>query len=229
MGQLALPGFEIEQEYTCCLCGEPKRLFGQYSPIHRWAICRECSIANPYPVELFVPSTRRNADREPLMIDPDAPAELRERRVVLDEMIRCAIDPLRLGRPVVKFNLSGLELRNPVRRSKAHKYQAWHKAARTALKIEQMRLPYCTRCGAGHDRFYEMLPGRVNYWSRCQTCEDKEAVEALWRHRGIFGGDDAESVMDRLHTSHPELFDRGVLPDYWFELMVRDDENTTRY
>ncbi|NJL53928.1 hypothetical protein HC928_01395 [bacterium] len=218
--QLALPGFAVTPEYTCCLCGKVKSLFGQVSPIQPWAICRECSIAHPYPVELFVPSTRRNADKEPLMIDPSAPAEKRELRVMLDEMIRCALDPSRLDRPVVKFNLSGLELRNPVRRSKVAQYQRWHNQAIGRLAQNQMRLPYCERCGAAHDRYYEILPGRGDYWSKCQRCADEESVEALFRHRGIFGRDDVESIMDRLYKSHRELFDRGVLPDYWFSLAI---------
>jgi hypothetical protein len=69
-------------------------------------------------------------------------------------------------------------------------------------------------------RHYEMLPGRVDYWSKCQHCEDAETVETLWRLRGIFGQDDPESILDRLYRSHVELFERGVLPDMWFELMA---------
>lgn len=46
-----------------------------------------------------------------------------------------------------------------------------------------------------------------------------DAVEALWRNRGLFGADDPESVLDRLYRAFPDLFERGVLPDYWFELM----------
>lgn len=217
--QLELPGFDVAPEYRCCLCGEIKTLFGQVSPIQRWAICRECSIEHPYPVELFVPSTQRNAEKEPLMIDPDAPAEMRERRVMLDEMIRCAIAPSRLARPVVRFNLSGLELRYPVRRSKNAQYNRWHKSAREKLTRHQMSLPICRRCGAGHNRTMELLPGMVQYHDTCQRCADETTVESFFRHRGVFGGDDIEGIMDRLYASHRELFERGVLPDYWFELM----------
>jgi hypothetical protein len=38
-------------------------------------------------------------------------------------------------------------------------------------------------------RQYEMLPGRLDYWSKCQRCADEESVEALWRLKGIFGSD----------------------------------------
>jgi hypothetical protein len=169
-------------------------------------------------MELFVPSTRRNAGKNPWMIDPDAPYELRERRVMLEEMLRCAVDPDRATRPVVKFNLSGLQVKNPVRRSKLATYQRW---ARAGQKPRQMRWPVCDRCGGVHDRYYEMLPGEGDYRTHCQRCDDELAVEALWRHRGIFGGDDPESILDRLYRSQRELFERGVLPDYWYKLRER--------
>lgn len=217
-----LPGFDVQPEYTCPLCGQVATLFGQYSPLMDWGVCRECSIKHPYPDDLFVPSTRRNRDKEPLMIDPNAPAEKRELRVVLEEMLRCAVDPSRLERPVVKFNLSGLELRNPVRRSKVHKYQKMHAQAKKSLRYTQMALPTCKRCGCGHNRLYEMRPGQFDYWSHCQRCEDEMAVESFWRHPAIFGGDDFETIMDRVQRSHPELFERGVLPGYWVTLMLRE-------
>lgn len=219
--QLQLPGFEVTEVYTCCLCHQPAPLFGQYSPLFDWGVCRECSLKHPYPVELFVPSTRRNREREPLMIDMDpAKSKLRDHRVILDEMMRCAVDPTRLERPVVKYNLSGLELRNPIRRSKAHKYQQWHTAARENLSHRQMELPICTRCGAGHTRFYDMGAGMIGYKSKCQRCDDEMAVEALFNGRtAIFGGDD-EGALDRIYASHRELFERGVLPDYWFTLLA---------
>lgn len=218
--QLEFTGFEASDPvFVCPLCGEPATLFGQYSPIHRWCLCRACSLQYPYPVELFVPSTRRNADTNPLMIDPTSLSELRERRIQLDEMVRCAIDPARAERPIIKYNLSGLELYNPIRRSKVHQYQRWHAEAKRRLSHRQMQLPMCQRCGCAHDRTYEMLPGATDYWSHCQRCDDEISVEALFRHRGIFGKDDVESILDRIHASTPELFERGVLPDYWFALL----------
>lgn len=224
MQQLILPGFEIEQQAICPLCGQVATLFGQYGPHLPWGVCRECSIKEPYPIELFVPSTRRNQDKNPIMIDPNSSHELRERRILLDEAVRCGIDPSRRERPVVKYNLSGLELMNPIRRSKMQQYNRWHKNYLVKRESRQMQLPICEVCGEVHDRSYEMLPGQRDYWSTCQGCDDKRSVEALWRVRGIFGGDDVETVMDRLYKSHPELFERGVLPDYWFELMLRDGE-----
>ncbi len=220
--QYDLPGFQVTEAYICPLCNQPARLFGQYSPLLPWGVCRACSIKYPYPEDLFVPSTRRNRDKEPLMIDP-APEKAAQRalRVELEEMLRCAVDPSRIERPVVKYNISGLELRHPVRRSKAHKYNAMMQSARFRLTYRQVSLPTCRRCGCVHDRYYEMLPGVGDYKSTCQRCNDEEAVESFWNHKGIFGQDDDETILDRIYKSHPDLFERGVLPDYWFILKGR--------
>lgn len=222
--QLALPGDDFAPQYTCPLCGQVATLFGQFSPFLPWGVCRDCCLKYPYPVDVFVPSTRRNADRENVMVDPQSPHERRELRIQLDEMLRCAIDPSRLERPIVKYNLSGLELRHPIRRSRRQQYEQWHASARKALQVHQMSLPVCERCGCAHDRSHELLPGRVDYWSTCQRCADEQSVEALWRQRGIFGQDDDESVMDRLYKAFPDLFERGVLPDYWFALRYREEQ-----
>lgn len=221
MAQLPLPGFEAAEEYICPLCGQVATLFGQYSPFLLWGVCRACSIKHPYPVEIIVPSTRRNAGNNPLMIDPDSSAELRERRVLLDEMLRCGVDPARIERPVVKYNLSGLEIRNPIRRSRMQQMGRWMQNARHKLTYRQISTPVCYRCGCAHDRAYEMLPGVVDYWDKCQRCADEESVESLFRMQGIFGGDDDEAVLDRLYKAFPDLFERGVLPDYWFILKSR--------
>lgn len=219
--QLVFPGFEAyEPVWVCCICHQTATLFGQYSPVHNWGVCRECSIKYPYPVELFVPSTRRNKDKEPLMIDPEAPYEVLALRIGLDEMVRCSIDPTRESRPIVKYNITAKELRNPIRRSRMHVYATWHRQAISSLSLpHQMQLPICERCGKVHDRLYELLPGRADYWSHCQRCNDELTVETFWRNRGIFGQDDVESLLDRIYKSHPELFERGVLPDMWFQLM----------
>lgn len=208
-----------QQEYICPLCHQPAQLFGQYSPLMPWGVCRECSIKYPYPDNLFIPSTRRNNDHEPVMIDPspDKAAD-REQRVMLEEMLRCAIDPSRIERPIVKYNINGLELRNPVRRSRMRQLGTMMQNARHSLTYRQVSLPTCQRCGCVHSRYYETLPGVGDYYSKCQRCADEESVEAFWRMRRIFGQDDDESILDRIYKSHPELFERGIMPDYWFVL-----------
>lgn len=218
--QLALPGIDTQAQYTCPLCREVRTLFGQYSPIQDWWVCRECSIAHPYPVELLVPSTRRNRGREPLMIDPAAEfSAQRDLRMELDEMMRCAYDPQRADLPVAKYNVTGLALRHGVRRSRMQQLNNMARQAAAAARApQQMRLNYCERCGCAHDRHYVFRDGQMDYWSRCQRCEDEVAVEALYRVRAIFGDDDAETILDRIQRSQPELFERGVLPDYWYQL-----------
>lgn len=223
-----LPGFKVTPEYSCPLCGEIATLFGQFSPHMPWFVCKKCSEEHPYPVDLFIPSTRRNKDKEPLMIDPNAPHKKRELRIQLDEMLRCAVDPTRIERPIIKYNLSGLEIRYPIRRSKAHIFNKWSKAAAISRANIQMTMPLCHRCGRAHDRKYKLLvqeDGPVDYWTKCQRCADEESVETFWRLKGIFGGDDVESILDRIQKSHPELFEREVLPNYWYTLMLKEQQD----
>ncbi len=218
--QPPLPGFEhlLPEGYVCPLCGQPATLFGQFAPFLPWGVCRECSIQYAYPIEVFVPSTRRNRAENPTMIDPNAPYEMREKRMLLDEMLKCAVDPTRLQRPIVKYNLSALELRNPIRRSRRAQIERASRKARIAVKYDrQAAIPFCKRCGCVHDRRLD-----YTYASYCQRCEDEFTVETFWRHRAIFGSDDVESILDRIQVSHPGLFERGVMPDYWFDLVHKN-------
>lgn len=80
----------------------------------------------------------------------------------------------------------------------------------------QINFPICEVCGAIHAR--RANSGR--WLGACQVCDDKASIESLWRMRGVFGDDDVETVLDRLYKSHQGLFDRGVLPDAWFQLMI---------
>lgn len=220
--QLSLPGFDTTETFVCPLCGREGTFFAQFSPFLPWFVCRECCIANPYPDQIIVFSTRRNADKNPYMIDPAAPHETRELRMRLDEMLRCAVDPSRLDRPVVKYNLSGLEIYNPIRRSRSATFHQWHRTWMEDRTRNQMALPYCTRCGCAHDRKYEMLDGLYDYHTHCQRCDDELQVESLFSlRRGVFGEVDAETILDKLYQTFPDLFTRGVLPDYWFRLTLQ--------
>lgn len=84
-----------------------------------------------------------------------------------------------------------------------------------------MDLPVCRRCGQAHSRMWN---DGTNYWTTCQRCEDELRVEALYQVRGVFGPDrdDPEAIMDRLVKGWPEVFERGVLPDYWYALMLKE-------
>ena len=88
--------------------------------------------------------------------------------------------------------------------------------ARVSNAAIQQILPVCERCGQPHDRRSEWM-----IMSTCERCSMQLSVEALHRHRGIFGDADDETILDRLYVSHQALFDAGVLPDYWFELQEK--------
>lgn len=221
-----LPGFELLVAYNCAVCQQPAQLLGQYAPHMPHFVCKSCAEKNPYPIHVFVENTR-NPESFPLMIDPAASSEDREKRMWLDEMVKWAargVDDLDSLPPVTKYNLSGLELRNPIRRSKVVKFRAMsaaHVASRRLVDAVgvQIDLPICTRCGCVHDHAYEMYPGHIAYKAKCQRCDDESAVEALFRNRGVFGKDDDEGALDRMQVAFPELFERGILPDYWFILL----------
>lgn len=216
MMQQILPTFDQLLWPWCCVCQQQVPLVGQYSPIIRYGVCRECSLEYPLPVEVYAYGGK---DETGLKIKGEAPYELREQRVWHEEFVRkCATGD---DRPVTKINLSYRQLRNGIRRSKAHLYAKWRIQARTSLDHRQLSMPVCDRCGHAHDRRYNS-PGMPDYQPYCQRCDDEQAVEAFYRHRGIFGNDDVESIMDRVQRSHPGLFERGVLPDYWFILMLRN-------
>jgi hypothetical protein len=212
--QLSLPG--VDMRPTCPLCGRAA-LLGQYSPLWPHGLCRECSCRHPYPVEIFEHSDK-SGDRTGLRIKMDAPDYLREHRIACDQMLKDAVRGYVDDRPIVKFNLSMRELRNPMRRSRHDEYNQMHAHAVKALSVRQISLNFCYRCGGVHDRSYEIMTDAVDYWSTCQRCEDEITVETFWRMRAIFGGDDDETILDRVQRSHPELFERGVLPDYWYQL-----------
>lgn len=78
-------------------------------------------------------------------------------------------------------------------------------------------MPLCARCGCAHD--HRTLSGDSHAY--CVRCDDELSVERLLQHKGIFGADDDETILDRLQSAFPELFERGVLPDYWFTLRAK--------
>lgn len=54
---------------------------------------------------------------------------------------------------------------------------------------------------------------------KCPTCTAKQNVESVFGMReGLHPGWDDEEWLDLLFRSHPEAFEVGVLPDYWYEL-----------
>lgn len=78
----------------------------------------------------------------------------------------------------------------------------------------QMRMPICKRCGKVHDHFLEFV-----YSALCQECHDHWIVETFASAAAAQRMTDAEAL-DFLRPRRPELFERGVLPDYL--LIVRE-------
>lgn len=193
MYQLVLPSAEMQR--ICPLCGRHTAILGQYGPFAPWQVCKACSLANPYPVELLLPHPRKPGG---LRIDPHAPSALLEKRIVLEEMVHDAVR----GRRVNKW-----------------RYAGWLHDARILNSHIQMHLPYCERCGCGHSNRFDF--GGGDYHSRCPRCEAEIGVEALWANRGIFGTDDLEAQLDKMYRVYPEWFATGVLPDYWFRLAMK--------
>lgn len=212
--QLPLPTVDLRP--LCTICKQPADLLGQYSPLYPHKVCRACAEKDPYPVDAleFDP---QHKDRSGLRVRKDAPSSLRESRMWLDQWIVDCARKKWDDRPFYKFNLTALQLRNGIRRGANRQTIGEWRMQRAAWHIEhtQNTLPVCYRCGCAH----HVQHSDGSYAERCQRCTDQEAVEALWRNRGLFGADDPESVLDRLYRAFPDLFERGVLPDYWFELM----------
>lgn len=205
--QMPLPGAWL----TCPVCGRRVTVLGQWSPFRRQAVCRDCSHAHPWPMGWV---DEGGAWRE------DAPAEIREQQIVMWEWLQ---DAAAGCREIAERGLAWGEM--PACRQHpradcprcgrrvntgARRYLSW----RSEVLPQQLSLPVCRRCGRAHNR--HTLGGLVA--DICERCEAEESVETYFRLRGIFGDADAEAVLDRLYASRPDLFDVGVLPDYWFEL-----------
>lgn len=149
MRQQAL--FGIDMRPLCPLCGNPSSMLGQYSPLWPGAVCRACSLAEPYPIEIFEPDANTK-DRSGLRIKPDSDYTLRELRVSLDALIRDAVKPrLTEWTFPYKVNISLRELRNPIRYGKATQYANWLSSARMQNSNRQIFIPWCGRCGCVHD------------------------------------------------------------------------------
>ncbi len=221
MMQKTLPLFDEILRPFCALCGEQVALVGQYSPVMPHAICKACSQDYPLPVEVF---TTGGKDRLGIKINEDAPIELRNQRMALELMVKRAAT--NDDRPVVKWNISGRTLRGGVRLSRMEQYSRWTREAKRGLAIErehgtQLEFPLCNECGNVHTNGFKDGTFRL----LCLSCEDKKRVESLWKNKGIFDGDDVETILDRLNKAFPDLFERGVLPDYWFSLMAQEVMN----
>jgi hypothetical protein len=96
-------------------------------------------------------------------------------------------------------------------------YGRWrHQLKHGELSSKQMNLAICPTCGC------VSALNEWGHWSDCDHCADEATLASLWRMRGIYKGDDIETVLDRIHRAFPQLFEHGLLPDRWFELMHQE-------
>lgn len=86
-------------------------------------------------------------------------------------------------------------------------------------RIRQYSMPICERCGQVHDH-----KSLVDYAAYCQRCDDELSVERyleMLAHRQM----DDETALDHLYQYRRELFDRGVLPDFYYIVKLRKGTN----
>lgn len=234
---MSLPGLDMRQ--LCPGCKKPASVLGQWMPGNKAFLCRTCIEQYPMPDVL----ERADHKKAGLIVRREMTPELmaeRERMVSMEN----SLYRLRRG-CIYTFNewsrSSGLpcealdftpfrdcplcvkELRNYTRRQRHEPESlAWLKRSQPRMLttthgwVNQLPMPICEVCGQAHDHTYTHVQG---YAAKCQACEDEAAVQSFWRCRAIFGGDDPEVILDRIQKSHPGLFERGLLPDRWFELM----------
>ena len=86
--------------------------------------------------------------------------------------------------------------------------------------------PYCADCGQETKEFDHHL-GQLSLFGRmrhkyCPRCEAIKSIESVYGMRKtLHPGWDDEDWLDLLLRSHPETFEIGVLPDFWFELKLK--------
>lgn len=225
--QLPLPS--VDTRPICPVCGQSASLLGQWSPLWPWMVCRACSEAEPYHLDVLRPGGRtRTSAALGFEINPDAPSALREWRIVREAQLRAAVQGCKLARGR-GWSVSDLACEwgghyDPACKRCVRRANTPTGAARYRMVLTppgsgiQLSLPVCERCGTALTAF-----GMADYQAYCPRCKAEMAVETFWRHRGIFGNDDVETILDRIQKSHAWVFEMGVLPDYWFQLMQQEE------
>ena len=223
MRQLTL----IDMRPVCKNCDCPCDLLGQWSPSDNVWLCKDCTTKYPAP-DVFVQcdnsrgvGLRQGMEANQLREDYHAKIN-----VLVDIQRGClhsAEDAAERNWYLPCHPLMGsaayANCKLCRRRARmAHSGGRYGKAVVTAKTAE---MPICRRCGCVHSYRYSHVSG---YRAYCEHCDALNSVEALWRNRGIFGGDDAETVLDRIYSAFPELFENGVLPDYWYTLKEANNE-----
>lgn len=244
-----LPLLSGVQRPICSGCKRDVTVLAQWAPGSRIYLCRECVTRYSAP-DVFVPHDNRIGAGLQQTPDYAKQRELYHSRLhALEEIQKgCVytvadIDeqdnlPCMVNNDLftlAHYGTSGRGWQRPIDASGCRmdcprcqnrlRYVMQQRSATINFK-ERMRaalsqtasLPICSRCGNAHD--HRTLSGDAAAY--CQRCDDLNAVESFWNYRGIFGGDDDETILDRIQKSHPGLFERGVLPDAWFMLRTKE-------
>lgn len=242
--QLTLP--TVDTRPICVGCNQPSDILGQWSPANKTYLCKECSLKYPAPMEAFEETD--NSAGVGLKRD-DKYDELRTMNMHMENILHrlrhgCHLtiadaDPQR-GLPCESFEypadlsckLCVSDLKRHARRIlrgvpenlatirwRTHMKENIY--IKTNAHIEQFTLPFCARCGKVHNNQYDHLQG---YKQHCAICEAEISAETIWRMRTIFNGRDDEDILDSIKASHPNLFDLGIMPDYWFKMKYSESE-----
>lgn len=216
----------IDMRPICPACKQVTDLLGQWSPGDSVFICRDCNARHSAP-DVFVPHDNSKGvglDQSMTLAANAGRAEYHKWINILSDLNRGCVytfDDVSDGgylpcHPVMDEQCWAnckLCIRRARNISKGGRYGRMGQLLPVTYSF-----PICDRCGCVHDHRYEHFAGTQAY---CQECDDKNTVESFWRLQGIFDGDDDEAVMDRLHRVYPDLFVRGVLPDYWYQLRIQ--------
>jgi len=224
--QMPLP--TIDMRPICPVCRQPADLLAQWSPAQATRVCKACAQKYRYDLDIFIHAPGKG--RLGLKSNRDASTEQIGHynflsQTLMDAAKGCRHAIRRLAGPeyVAPCELYKFDMTCPacVRKQK----HATRYARMRITREYTLRLPVCDRCGCTHSRRYEH--GDQDFIAYCQHCEDELNVETFWRCRAIFGDADPEEILDRVQKSHPGLFERNVLPNYWFALMIgeRNDGN----
>lgn len=239
MRQLTL----IDMRPICPGCKQPASILGQWGPGDKSYLCKSCTERWGNPADLFVPhsncvgvglqqGTEYTQQRQRYQSLAQSLFELRrgcsltleawtEERGLPCERDRQARDGCKRCMNLMKYE-TGVKMAaaswaaktgtNPaLAMSHANRYDPMmNRAIRPSYTLS---FPLCHRCGHAPDR--KSISGDARVY--CQRCDDELEVESYQRNKGIFENpEDDEAILDKLHRLRRELFERGVLPDYWY-------------
>lgn len=244
---LPLPGFDVHLP-ICPGCKRAVPMLGQWSPTPSSAyLCRKCSIRYPMP-DVFTPTDNsigmgllQGAEHAPSREQYHAHSQVLEELAkgcihTLDDVSAEDYLPCMQDDDTWIMNAYGVSGRGWQRDIEVD-FERTHRCRRCRNRLHYIvsqrqqserwiaqhrdgtntahtaNLPVCHQCGTA------LKDGEETY---CQQCVDEHTVMSFWNNRGIFGGDDDETILDRIQRAYPGLFENGVMPERWFELRLED-------